>query len=122
MRLNDLEKRIDVLQSYIIRFIGSKKERIENKEIAEGTRCNYIKAIKLFCSMNDIIINWKKISKAIPQANQIAQDRIPTMDEIHKLIQHADRRIKIVTPEELKDLFSIMRSTITLVSLVQNSY
>lgn len=51
------------MQSYLIRFINSQKSRIENKEIAEGTLRNYIKAIKLFFSMNDIIINWKKLSK-----------------------------------------------------------
>jgi hypothetical protein len=61
--LYELGNRTEVLQSYIIRFIDAQKKRIENKEISEGTLCNYIKAIKLFCSMNDLTLNWKKIGK-----------------------------------------------------------
>ena len=48
---------ISLFESNIIRFINSERERIEKKEISEGTLCNYIKALKLFCNMNDIMIN-----------------------------------------------------------------
>jgi hypothetical protein len=61
-KLYDFSKNnIDQVQSYLIKFINFQKKRIENKEIAEGTLHNYIKAIKLFFSMNDIIIKRKKL-------------------------------------------------------------
>jgi hypothetical protein len=44
--------------------------------------------------MNDIVINWKKISKGMPREQNSADDRIPTHDEICKLLEHPDRRIK----------------------------
>ena len=69
----------NVIQLYLIKFINHQKQRIENNEIAEGTLVNYIKAIKLFYSMNDIIINWKKIGKGVPSERHNAEDRIPTM-------------------------------------------
>jgi hypothetical protein len=39
---------------------GSEK-RVGNGEISPATVRNYIKAVKLFCEMNDIVgLNWKK--------------------------------------------------------------
>ena len=72
------------LSSYLIKFINNQKQRVEKKEISEGTLCNYIKALKLFCSMNDIVINWKKIGKGMPAKRHNADDRMPTMEEINK--------------------------------------
>jgi hypothetical protein len=87
-------KDVILLESHLIRFINFQKGRIENKEISEGTLCNYIKAVRLFFSMNDIVINWKRISKGIPPERDQADDRIPTLDEINKLLEHPDRRIR----------------------------
>jgi hypothetical protein len=63
-------------------------------EIAESTISNYYKAAKLFCEMNDLTLNWKKISRGIPQGRHAANDRAPTMEELKKLIGYPDRRIK----------------------------
>ena len=69
---------LNLFQSNVIRFIVFQKERIQGKVISEGTLSNYIKAIKLFCNMNDIMINWKKIGKGMPPEKHNADDRIPT--------------------------------------------
>lgn len=49
-----------------IRFIIFQKERAKTGEICESTISNYYKAAKLFCEMNDVVLNWKKIAKGIP--------------------------------------------------------
>jgi integrase len=46
--------------------------------------------------MNDILLNWKKIAKGKPQHRDYANDRAPTLDEIKKLLDFPDRRIKII--------------------------
>lgn len=72
------------------------KERIEKKEITAATALNYLKTIKLFCEMNDIILPWKRITRGLPKARRYANDRAPTIEEIRKIIEYPDRRIKSI--------------------------
>ncbi len=80
--------------SSIMSFIRFQKERIEKGEISSASMSNYYKPIKLFCDMNDISLNWKKITRTIPKIKKRSTDRIPTLDEIKKLLNYPDRRLK----------------------------
>jgi integrase len=44
--------------------------------------------------MNRIGIFWDIISHSVPRVKKHANDRIPTVEEIKKLIEYPDRRIK----------------------------
>jgi hypothetical protein len=48
----------------------------------------------LFCEVSDISIPWKKITRGLPRARQAANDRAPTIEEIKKIVEYPDRRIK----------------------------
>jgi hypothetical protein len=78
----------------LLRFIQLLKERVDRKEITSGTIRNYVKSIKLFCQMADISIPWEKITRGIPKGRRYADDRAPTLDEIKKMCEYPDRRIK----------------------------
>ena len=78
----------------VLRFLQIYKEKVEKKEISGATLRNYVKSIKLFCEMNDILIPWKKITRGLPKGRKFADDRAPTIEEIHRLIEYPDRRIK----------------------------
>jgi hypothetical protein len=80
--------------SLIIRFLQYQKERVEKKEITAGTLKNFVKSLKIFCEMSDISLPWKKITRGLPNSRQSANDRAPTIDEINKLVEYPDRRIK----------------------------
>ncbi|QLH11285.1 hypothetical protein [Nitrosarchaeum sp. AC2] len=57
--------------SVILKYIRMHKERAEKKEISTATLPNYYKPIKLFCEMNDVALNWKKITRGIPKAKNM---------------------------------------------------
>jgi integrase len=81
-------------QESLMSFIGFQKERVKKGELAGSTITNYYKATKLFCVMNDIGLNWKKISRGLPVGRRAANDRAPTIEEVKKLVEYPDRRIK----------------------------
>jgi hypothetical protein len=81
-------------QESFIRFISFQNERVKNGKISPSTVSNYFKPAKLFCDMNDLVFNWNKIRRGLPVARQAASDRAPTTEEIQKLTDYPDRRIK----------------------------
>jgi hypothetical protein len=91
--LNAIDNRAWVEES-LMAFIAFEKERSKNGEISDSTIPNYYRATKLFCEMNDITLNWKKIARGLPRAGKAANDRAPTIAEIRKLVEYPDRRIK----------------------------
>jgi integrase len=84
------------LTSCIMKFIMFQNERIKRKEIVAITAYYYIRSFKLFIDMNFDMppINWKKIIRGLPSRREIANDRAPTIEEIQKIIEYPDRRIK----------------------------
>lgn len=75
----------------LIKFMQFHLERVNRKEITGATVRNYLKSIKLFCEMADIPITWKKITRGLPRGKNYADDRIPTIEEIQKLLEYPDR-------------------------------
>jgi integrase len=80
----------------IMKFTYFQRQRVDRKEISGATVRNYVKSIKLFCEMADILIQWKKITRGLPRGKKYADDRIPTLDEIKRLVEYPDRRIKAI--------------------------
>jgi hypothetical protein len=77
-------------------FVSFQLERVSRCKITESTIKNYYKSIKLFCEMNGCaqIVNWKMITRGIPKGRQAANDRAPNIEEIQRLVEYPDRRIK----------------------------
>jgi len=80
----------------ILKFVQFQKDRVDKKEISGATVRNYVKSIKLFCEMADMPIQWKKITRGLPKGKKYADDRIPTLEEIKKVVEYPDRRIKAI--------------------------
>ena len=80
----------------ILKFVQFQKDRVDKKEITGATLRNYVKSIKLFCEMADMPIQWNKITRGLPKGKKYADDRIPTVEEIRKVVEYPDRRIKAI--------------------------
>jgi integrase len=80
----------------ILKFMQYQLDRANKKEITGSTIRNYVKSIKLFCEMADFTIPWKKITRGLPRAKSYSDDRIPTIEEIQRLLEYPDRRIKAI--------------------------
>ncbi len=82
--------------SSLMKFLVFQKERQARGEITAGTVANYFKPVKLFCEMNDIVLRWKKIRVGLPRAMQASSDRAPTVDELRKICNYPDRRMRAI--------------------------
>lgn len=82
------------LTQEVLRYLHIHRQRAEKKEISGATLRNYTKPIKLFCEQLEISLPWKRITRGLPKGRRYANDRVPTIDEIKKIVQYPDRRIK----------------------------
>ena len=80
----------------VIKYLQMNKNRVDRKEITAATLRNSVKVIKLFCEMNDILLPWKRITRGLPKARRYADDRAPTLEEVQKIVEYPDRRIKAI--------------------------
>jgi integrase len=81
-----------LIEHNIIEFIVSLKKR----GLGFSAISNYLKPILAFYKINDVVLNTDKISKFLPEYRKLKKDRAYTREEIHKLLDMADERIKTV--------------------------
>ena len=82
------------LVNVIIQFLQYQKNRVKSGEITGSILRNYVKVVKLFCEMNDLYVPWKKLTRGLPKAKNYADDRVPRLDEIQKIIAYPDWRMR----------------------------
>jgi hypothetical protein len=86
------------LATTMMQFISHQNGRVGRGEIAPSTIENYYKAVKLFIDMNfeEPVVNWKRLRRGLPRMRKAANDRAPTIEELRKLAEYPDRRIKAI--------------------------
>lgn len=96
--LTRMKQNLQWLQLSLMQFVSFQKELVRSGEISCSTIANYYKATKLFIEMNidAPIINWKKIIRGIPTGKKAANDRDPTIEELAKISEYPDRRMKSI--------------------------
>jgi hypothetical protein len=84
------------LQQKIEDYILLVRTRIQNNELKAATTQTMIAPIRLFCEMNDIILNWKKINKLLPRIDKNAEDEAYTREQIKMMLEYSDLRTKVL--------------------------
>lgn len=90
------EKGTEWVKAVFFKMLKVHKKRVEKGEITEGTIFNYYKSGRRFCDANGIKVDdWTSISRSMPTGRKASDDRVPTEEEIKKLIGYSsDIRIK----------------------------
>ena len=81
-----------LVEAKIIEFIMSLRD--EGKSYA--AILNYLNAVKGFYKINDFILNSHKINKFMPEQIKVKKDRAYTHEEISRLLDVADERMRVV--------------------------
>lgn len=78
----------DLVTSYILKRKG---------KVSGSTIHNFRMALKLLLSMNDCDkLNWVRIGKIMPPVRKHGSDRAPTADELKKILDNCDLRMKCI--------------------------
>jgi len=65
--------------------------------VSGSTMHNFAMALKLFLAMNDSDrLNWVRLGKIIPPAKKHGSDRAPTAEELRRILDSCDLRMKCV--------------------------
>ena len=81
-----------LIEHEIINFIVSLKKQ----GLGFSAVSNYVKAILAFYKINDVVLNTDKISKFLPEYRKLKKDRAYTHQEIHRLLDFADERLRAI--------------------------
>jgi len=92
--LNDplSENNHKLIERDIINFIIEMK----NKKMSYSAIANYTSAALAFYKINDVILNVSKIGKFMPEQKRVRKDRAYTHEEISKLLEVADERMRVI--------------------------
>ena len=88
-----LSKNVRTIENDIIKYIIDLKEK---KGLSYSSLNNKLAAIYLFYTMNDVIINRKKLGKYLGEHIKTIKDRGYTIEEIKKIVDACSLKHKIV--------------------------
>ncbi len=81
-----------LIEHKIIDFITDMKARGKGYSAIH----NYAAAVFAFYKINDVVLNISKINKFIPLQSRVRKDRAYTHEEISKILEFADERMRVV--------------------------
>jgi len=81
-----------VIEDKIIQYIVYLKKQGKSKAAIH----NYVEPVCSLYSINDVILNRKKINKFVPESRKMRSDKSYTREQISKLLEIADERMRVI--------------------------
>lgn len=81
----------------ILSFLDHQKQRVAKGELAASTLQTFYAPIRALCAVHqrDLpFIDWKGISRTLPESPTYSSDRAPTREEIQRVIKYPNRMMK----------------------------
>src|SRR5262245_8452741 len=98
LKYNQVESYDDLLFNGDMKLIQDRLEtflyHIQNPEyhLSSSSVILSFRAIKFFYTMNDILLNWRRIAKVLPRPRKAVNDRAYTREEIARIVEKVDQR------------------------------
>jgi integrase len=67
-----------------------------NQKLSYASLSIRLAALRKFYEMNDVVLNWKKVSNYLGENTKVMKDRAYTTEEIQQLLAKADERTRVV--------------------------
>ena len=64
---------------------------LRSRDLSYGSIHNAICSLKLFCSMNDMVCNWTKITKMKPERKKLRGDKPYTTEDLRVILKHVSK-------------------------------
>ena len=89
------KKDVTWCEELVYSYLSSLKQQYEkDKKISAGTIKNRKIVVKNLLEILKIPFDWKFVSRGLPKPERYSNDRATTIEEIRKICQYNDRRIK----------------------------
>ena len=96
-KLRDYESLMSIPDQDKFNLVRDYLDHRRNKEkVSYSTINTSLAAIKLFYEVNDVTLPWKHLAKHKGESGKIIHDRLYTDEEISKMLEHADLRMRVV--------------------------
>jgi integrase len=92
---NKAKSDIHWCEELVYAYLSNLREQYEDgRKISAGTIKNRKVVVKNLLEILKIPFDWKLVSRGLPKPERYSNDRAPTLDEIRKIVEYNDRRIK----------------------------
>jgi integrase len=68
--------------------------QLKKEGVSRGTAVGYLSAYKLFFDVNGYTLNGKRLARSLPPKQKLSKDRGYTREEIARMLQGADERLR----------------------------